>query len=134
MMQTIFLRGLWIKRGRSIVWSVDYCAGGGPDLSGPLFFPPALAVPAASSMEAAGHAVPKTACVGEPYTMIEAASHAMGEAVAEVMIEAASHAMAEVSAEAGDSCSVTGATGHAMTQAVAEFAVATIVGSVGAIG
>jgi len=39
---------------------LDYCARGGPDLSGPLFFPPALAVPAASSMEAASHAVTKT--------------------------------------------------------------------------
>jgi hypothetical protein len=60
----------------------------GPDLSGPLFFPPALAVPAASSMEATGHAVAKTTGVGEPYTMIEAAAHAMSEAVAEIVVRA----------------------------------------------
>jgi hypothetical protein len=62
---------------------LDYCARGGPDLSGPLLFLPCLAVPAAASMEAAGHAVAKTTDVGEPYTVIEATTHAMGEAMAE---------------------------------------------------
>jgi hypothetical protein len=62
---------------------LDYCARGGPDLSGPLLVPLALAVPAAPSMEAAGHAVAKTTGVSESYAMSEAASHAMGEAVAE---------------------------------------------------
>jgi hypothetical protein len=52
-------------------------------ISPALSFPSALAVPAASSMEAAGHAVSKTAGVGEPCTMIEAATYAMAEAAAE---------------------------------------------------
>ena len=56
-------------------------------------------------MEAAGHTVAKTTGVGEPCTMIEPATYAMAEAAR-----------------------------HAMTQAVAEFAVATIVGFVGAVG
>ena len=43
------------------------------------------------------------------------------------MADAASHAMVEVSAGAGDTSSMIGANSHAMTQAVAEFAVATIV-------
>ena len=56
-----------------------YCPRGGPDLSGPLFFPPALTVPAASSMEAAGHAVAEAAA----YAVAEASdmgdTHAVGE-------------------------------------------------------
>jgi hypothetical protein len=121
---------------------LDSCAHGGPDQIRPSLFSPALAVPAAASMEAPGYAVAETTGVGEPYTMIEtatyavaeAATYAMAEAATKIMIEAASHAMAEVSAEAGDTCSMIGATSHAMTEAVAEFAVATIVGAVGAVG
>jgi len=87
-------------------------------ISPALSFPSALAVPAASSMEAAGHAVSKTAGVGEPCTMIEAATYAMAEAAA----------------DSGDTRTMGEAASHAMTQAVAEFAVASIVGSIGAIG
>ena len=36
-------------------------------------------------MEATGHAVAKTTGVGEPYTMIEAATHAMTETVTSEM-------------------------------------------------
>jgi hypothetical protein len=90
---------------------LDHCARGGPDLSGPCLFPPALAVPAAASMEAAGHAMAKAAGVCEPCTMIEAASHTM----------------VEVCVGAADRSSMICANSHAMTQAVAEFAVATIV-------
>jgi hypothetical protein len=108
-------------------------------ISPALSFPSCLAVPAASSMEAAGHAMAKTTGVGEPCTMIEAATYAMAEAAAEsgdtrTMGEAASHAVVEVAAGAGDTSSMISANSHAMTQAVAEFAVATIVGSVGAVG
>ena len=52
-------------------------------ISPALSFPSALAVPPAASMEAAGHAVAKTTGVGEPCTMIEAATYAMAEAAAE---------------------------------------------------
>jgi hypothetical protein len=52
-------------------------------ISPALSFPSGLAMPAASSMEAAGHAVAKTAGVGERCTMIEAATYAMAEAAAE---------------------------------------------------
>ena len=88
-------------------------------------------------MEAAGHAVAKTAGVGEPCTMIEAATYAMAEAAAESgntrTMREAGHTTVEVSG-AGDTSSMIAANSHAMTQAVAEFAVATIVGSVGAVG
>ena len=52
-------------------------------ISPALSFPSTLAVPAAASMEAAGHAVAKTVGVGGPCTMIEAATYAMAEAAAE---------------------------------------------------
>jgi hypothetical protein len=45
-------------------------------------------MPAASSMKAASHGVAKTTGVGGPYTMIEAATHAMGEAMLEFAVPA----------------------------------------------
>ena len=98
--------------------AISTIARGEGRISPALSFPSALAVPAVASMEAAGHAMAKTAGVCEPCTTIEAATDAM----------------VEVSAGAGDTSSMIGANSHAMTQAVAEFVMATIVGSVGAVG
>ena len=60
---------------------------------------------------------------------------ALAVPAASAMPEAATHAMAEIAtAEAGDTYAVIDAAAHAMTEAVAEFAVLTILASIGTVG
>ena len=80
----------------------------------------ALAVPTASAMpKAATRAMAETttAEMGETYAVIDAATHAMAEAVAEM----------------GETCAVIEATTHAVVEAAAQFAVLAMVQPIGSV-
>ena len=122
---------------------LDYCARGGPDLSGPLFFPPALPAAAASSMEATGHAVAEAAA----YAVAEASdmgdTHAVGETATPKMGDIYAAVGETVTSDMGDTYAAETHAGMGngppgayarVAEAVADFTVSAIVGAIAAVG